>query len=402
MNSITLHKDPPCYVFAFSVDGPISHINNRFLQQLGYTHADVLGEMRMEDLLTAGSKIFYKTHFLPMLMMQERVEEMFLTFKSKSGDEFPVLMNLELNNEGEDQQIQAVGLHIAKRNKFEKGIIEAKEAAEKALMENELLLEMRARLERNQENLERQLRNLKRINFEHLEFSKVLSHDMQEPLRKIVLFAGLLEAKYQNNELDSQLNSYLCKLSDISEKARSLLIKLQNFHSLEDRMNKNTKGDLEVMIENALERINNKKIKPDLSRLKAKEVYGDIPRLTRVFRELLENSYKFRCLNRLSSITISSDLVKENYYWAVENAYRYTDFIQIRFQDNGIGFPPNSEDKIFRLLQKFHANSGTGLGLAYCKKIVELHHGRIVMKPCQGGGTLFTILLPTYEEWSTE
>ncbi|MEB8330727.1 ATP-binding protein [Flavobacteriaceae bacterium KMM 6897] len=397
-----MNTEPPCYVFSFSVDGPLTQINTRFLKHLGYNRSEVLGEMRIEDLMTGGSKIFYKTHFLPMLMMQERVDEMFLTFKSKSGNEFPVLMNLELNNKGEEEYIQGVGLHIAKRNKFEKSIIEAKDAAEKALKENELLLEMRARLERNQVTLERQLWDLKRINFEHIEFSKVLSHDLQEPLRKIGLFTGLLEGKSENDELDSQIKFYLQKLSDLSGEARGLLAKLQRFHSLEDRMNKSTKGNLEDMIHSALERINNLKIKPDLSQLKVKKVYGDIPRLTRVLRELLANSFQFRSPERSLSINISSNLITENYYWAVENAYRYTDFVQIHLQDNGLGFPTNSEGKVFKLLQKFHKESGAGLGLAYCKKIVELHHGRILMRPRTGGGTICTILLPIYEAGSTE
>ncbi|WP_354619084.1 ATP-binding protein [Sediminicola luteus] len=379
------------------MDGPLTQINARFLKQLEYDCSEVVGEMRMEDILTGGSKIFYKTHFLPMLMMQERVDEMFLTFKSKSGNEFPVLMNLELIKEKEEQHIQAVGLHIAKRNKFEKGIIEAKATAEKALKENEILSEMRSRLERNQENLERQLRDLKRINFEHLEFSKVLSHDLQEPLRKMILFAGLLEDKSEKDGLDPKLKFYLHKLSGLSEDARVLLIKLQRFHSLENRMKQGSKGNLEDIFESALERINNSEIKPDLSQLKVKKVYGDIYLLTRVFRELLKNSYQFRSQERSLSIHISSSLITENYYWAVEDAYRYTDFVQIRFEDNGRGFPPNSKDHVFGLLQKFHTDSGAGLGLAYCKKIIELHHGRIFMKPSSVGGTLFTILLPIYE-----
>tara|TARA_R110002051_G_scaffold53598_1_gene100950 strand:+ start:316 stop:1470 length:1155 start_codon:yes stop_codon:yes gene_type:complete len=384
------------------VDGPLNQINARFLAHLEYDRFEVIGKMRMEDLLTGGSRIFYKTHFLPMLMMQERVDEMFLTFKSKSGNEFPVLMNLELKKNKQEQLIQAVGLHIAKRNKFEKSIIEAKAAAEKALKENELLLEMRSRLECNQETLERQLRNLKRINFEHLEFSKVLSHDLQEPLRKIGLFTGLLESKSEIEKLDIQINFYLEKISGLSEDARELLVKLQGFHSLEDRMNESTMGDLEDMIKSILESFNNRELNPDLSKLKVKKVHGDIPRLTRVFRELIANAYQFRSRDRSLSINISSNLIKENYYWAVEDAYRYTDFVQIRVQDNGIGFPPNSEEKVFKLLQKFHADSRSGLGLAYCKKIIELHHGKIMMKSLPEEGSLFTILLPIYEVESTD
>ncbi|MGY8913735.1 MAG: hypothetical protein ACKVJF_01450, partial [Flavobacteriales bacterium] len=239
-----------------------------------------------------------------------------------------------------------------------KSIIEAKAAAEKALKENELLLEMRSRLERNQETLERQLRELKRINFEHIEFSKVLSHDLQEPLRKMVLFAGLLEDKSGIDNLDLKLKLYLQRLSGLSEQARELLVKLQRFHSLEDRMDNSTKGNLVDIIESALVRLNNSNIKPDLSQLKIKKVYGNLPLLTRVFRELLANSYQFRSLDRSLSINISSSLITENYYWAVENAYRYTDFVQIRVEDNGRGFPPYSEENVFGLLQKFHSYSG--------------------------------------------
>jgi len=278
---------------------------------------------------------------------------------------------------------------------MKKEILEAKQAAEKALGENALLLKMKADLERNEQLLEHQLRELKRINQEHVEFNKVLSHDMQEPLRKIHLFAGLLEGKKEKEEgVGVEFTSYLKKLRDLSEYSRDLLMRLQRFHSLENRMNDFTVGNLEEMIKAALARLGIPEILPDLSQLRVQEVRGDIPRLTRVMRELLANAYRFRNLDKQLYIEISSELIMDNYYKSVEDAYRYTDFIQIRIKDNSKGFPNNAQGKVFGLLQKFHVESGRGLGLAYCKKIVGLHQGHILMKPIAGGGSQIIIMLP--------
>lgn len=364
------------------------------LGQMEYNEKEVINRLRFEDLLTGGSRIFYKTHFLPMLMMQGKVDEIFLSLSSKSGKEYPVLMNMVLSDNSQIQTVQAVGLHMAKRNKFEKGILEAKQAAEKTLKENDLLLKMKAELERNQELLEQQLRELKRVNHEHVEFNKVLSHDMQEPLRKIQFFASLLEGKIEEEGVGEEFGSYLEKLQGLSEYSRDLLVRLQRYHSLEERMNGFTLGNMEEMVQEAIAGLNIPEIKPVLTELRVKEVRGDIPRLTWVLRELLVNAYQFRIKEKPLHIEISSELIKDNYYKTIQDAYRYTNFIQIRVKDNSKGFPNNNQGNIFGLLQKFHVESGKGLGLAYCKKIVDLHYGHILKKDIADGGSQFTILLP--------
>lgn len=389
-----MNINPPCYIFSFLVDGLLTDINQLMLDQLEYKKIEVIGHLRFEELLSGGSRIFYKTHFLPMLMMEGKVDEMFLSLCSKSGKEYPVLMNMSLSDKMKKRTIQVVGLHMAKRNKYEKSILEAKQAAEKALTENDQLLKMKTQLESQQELLEQQLHHLKRINQENVEFNKVLSHDMQEPLRKIHLFAGLLESKTEKQSLGPEFVHYVQKVQDLSEYSRNLLKRLQHFYSLESRMHPYTAGNLEEIINAAVSSLGIPEIQPDISQLKATEVRGDIPRLTGVFRELLANAYQFRTPEKQLSIQISSDVIKDNYYKALEDAYRYTDFIQIRILDNGIGFPDNAQGKIFGLLQKFHIESGKGLGLAYCKKILNLHHGHISMKSVEGGGSQFVILLP--------
>ncbi len=389
-----MNINPPCYFFSFSVDGYLTQINQMMLDHLEYSEEEVIGSLRFENLLTGGSRIFYKTHFSPMLMMQGKVDEMFLSLNSKSGIEYPVLMNMVLSNNAQVPTVQAVGLHMAKRNKYEKGILEAKQAAEKALKENDLLLKMKAKLERHQDLLEQQLRELKRINQEHVEFNKVLSHDMQEPLRKMQLFAGLLEDKIEKDQVGEEFGFYLKKLQGLSEYSRDLLTRLQRYHSLERRMNDFTTGNLEEMIKSAITTLNIPKIQPDVSGLKVKEIRADIPKLTWVLKELLFNAYQFRSEDKPLHISIASELIKDNYYKTVQDAYRYTDFIQIRVRDNSKGFPDIDQGNFFGLLNKFHRESGKGLGLAYCKKIVDLHEGRIELKDNAEGGSQFIILLP--------
>ncbi|MDC6351309.1 ATP-binding protein [Zeaxanthinibacter sp. PT1] len=387
-------QNTPCYIFSFKANGLITEVNDLLLKALGYQREELISNYRFEDLLTMGSRIFFKTHFLPMLMMQGNVNEMFLSFSTADGKEFPVLLNLVLKGEEGQREIHAAGIQIAKRNKFEKSIIEAKDTAEKALKENVLLQDLKSRLERNQDLLERQLHDLKRINREHVEFNKILAHDLQEPMRKVRLFAGLLEGKTSKEELNPEMQTYLAKLLGLSEYAHELIARLQNFHSLEERMTNAAVGNLEEMIGAAISRIGNEDLMPDLGGLKEKRVYGDIKLLTRVFRELLSNAWQFRNPERPLEIEIASEIVTDNYYRSLTGAYRYMDFLQIQFKDNASGFPSNVNDRIFGLMQKFHENSGRGLGLAYCKKIVELHNGRILVNTKQIQGTQFTIVLP--------
>jgi len=217
---------------------------------------------------------------------------------------------------------------------------------------------------------------------------------MQEPLRKIQFFASLLEGQIEKEGVGEEFGSYLEKLQGLSEYSRDLLIRLQRYHSLEERMNGFTLGNMEEMVQEAIARLNIPEIQPVLTELRVKEVRGDIPRLTWVLRELLVNAYQFRIKEKPLHIEISSELIKDNYYKTIQDAYRYTNFIQIRVKDNSKGFPNNNQGNIFGLLQKFHVESGKGLGLAYCKKIVNLHYGHILKKDIADGGSQFTILLP--------
>lgn len=369
-------------------------MSDRMAEQLGYESSEVMGKLRFEDLLSKGSRIFYKTHFHPILMAEKKVDEIVLSFHDKSDENLPVLLNLSLDESEKKPLVKVVGIPFEKRNKFEKGILEAKKAAEQALLENALLTETKEKLKKSQLMLEHQLQYLERMNHELQEFNKILAHDLQEPLRKIQTFSSRLKHLIQNSDTDHTLD-YLDRISRISERNHEIIRRLQSYYSLDYRPLTYNMSGLKDMILAARENIEIPFPEPEFNELKAVEIYGDVPKLTLLWEELLLNSLQNQSTERPLQITISSKVVQENYYQALQGAYRYMGFSRISYRDNGIGFPEGSENRIFKPLQKFSNTHGSGLGLAFCKKIVELHNGRISMNRLKEGGTEFIIMLPS-------
>src|SRR6476620_8428880 len=119
-------------------------MNAEMRTKLGIPTDGAIG-IQLESLLTTGSKIFFQTHFYPLIKMQRSVREIFLTFKGIE-DSIPVLLNVEMVEAGNIIEIHCGGMEISKRNKFEKELLEAKKTAEDALEENSELLKVRNEL----------------------------------------------------------------------------------------------------------------------------------------------------------------------------------------------------------------------------------------------------------------
>ncbi len=383
----------PCYIFSLSIDGLVTELNQLMGEELGYASKEVVGKMRFEDLLTGGSRIFYKTHFVSILMMEGTIEEMYLSLKSKSGIEIPFLLNMRIVRKNGEQEIYGSGLQITKRNKFERDLIEARHAAEKALKENLELNQLKLQLEESQVLLERQVRELMRINEEQLTFNKLLAHDLQEPLRKLQVFSSRLQEK-DIQYVSSNSLRYLNRVNDISHYAHELLIRLHGYYSLEVDIKDFKPASFPTVLNTVISKLGLQNIALNIEKLHVQEISGDIPKLTRLFEELIQNSYEFKSIDKPLSIIISTSMVKDNYYQALNDTYLFIDFIKISIKDNSLGFPDRSQSTLFKPLQKYHAQSGMGLGLAYCRKIIELHNGKITMKPVPEGGSEFIVLLP--------
>jgi|SRR6185437_7624858 signal transduction histidine kinase len=256
---------------------------------------------------------------------------------------------------------------------LQKEIAERKMSEEKIKLLNKQLIANNAHLLAINEELDR--------------FAYVASHDLQEPLRKIMVFSDKILSKQDNQ---AEVEKYLKKIVGSSQRMQSLINDLLQFsrqtvHSddfVDTDLNKLVKEailELEIEIEktNALINID------DLP------VICAIPALMRqLFYNLINNAIKFKKKDATPVINISAEKIKNLYN---SNHYR------ISVSDNGIGFDPAFADDIFvifKRLHSYHEYEGSGVGLSICKKIVDKHNGiiRAIGKP--GGGATFIIELP--------
>ncbi|NLP58658.1 ATP-binding protein [Lutibacter sp. B1] len=226
---------------------------------------------------------------------------------------------------------------------------------------------------------------LKRSNAELESFNRVASHDLQEPLRKIQLFISRL----YDSEIDSLTEKgklYLDKVSSSANRMQSLIQHLLLYSRITKGNQKfsptNLNEVLEKVQEDLAEQIIDTNAKITIETLPL--VKGVSFQLEQLFNNVINNSIKYRKQDVQLTIEISSKRINKK-------------FVEIYVKDNGIGFSQEHASKIFELFQRLHQNeeySGTGIGLAICKKIAETHNGSISAKSEPDVGTVITIKLP--------
>ena len=359
--------------------------------KLGVDNDTVIGS-RIEDLLTVGSRIFFQTHFYPLIKMQKSAREIFLSFKGQA-DPIPVLLNVEVRETADDVEIHCGGMIISNRNRFEKELMEAKRAAEETLAENAELTAVKNTLLEHQKELEFQFRKLKSLKEQQQEIFKIIAHDLQEPLRKTVFTGNFLLA--ESDKVQSGVAEKLGKIMDYSAQMREMLLTLQRYEELE---NKNLSCDpihLDAVVQQALQELN---IHDDsivvIYPSNCPVFYADQRLMRYFFIELIRNSVNNRDPKKEKlKIEISMIETKKNVFMESSDKYQYEKFVKITYVDNGEGFLTDSS-LVFQILQKSAQFNKISIGMAFCKRIVEKHLGTIVAKSVKGKGVGFTVFFP--------
>lgn len=262
--------------------------------------------------------------------------------------------------------------------------IHAQKIYEEALKDNFELKQVQEELKEHQQKLEKYIVELNKSNFELQQFAFVASHDLQEPVRKLMFFSDYLLTCYKEN-MDKKGVEYLHLIHSVSGRMRTLIKDLLAFSQINKTDIAFDPVDLNNVARYALQdlqlAIEEKRAAITVQSLPS--VQGDESLLRQLFENIITNSLKYARQDVPPEITIS--------YKQVENNHELT------FSDNGIGFDEKYAPQIFKLFQRLHARDqyeGTGLGLAICLKIVEMHRGTIRATSREGKGASFYISLP--------
>lgn len=216
------------------------------------------------------------------------------------------------------------------------------------------------------------------------EIAYAASHDLQEPLRKIVTLSDRLSVKYKNN-VDDKGQDYINRIQKASVRMSTLIDDLLTFSTLATGQQPLKKLDIQALMPEIIQAL-----KLKIKTTGAVITFSDLPQIEaepaqiqKLLYELISNAIKFRRNGITPVITIQGRTMPNH--------------SEIEVQDNGIGFDEQYTEKIFGLFQKLHGKNrydGNGSGLAFCRKIVQRHGGEISAKAGTHNGASFTVKLP--------
>jgi PAS domain S-box-containing protein len=245
------------------------------------------------------------------------------------------------------------------------------------------LTEAHGELENRARQIERFNLDLRRSNDELRQFAYVASHDLQEPLRKVATFCQMLDNEY-SVQLDENARLYIRYAVDGAVRMKSLMQDLLDYSRVETQGRPFEPTDADAACAEAIDNlaVAIEESSAQVTRGPLPTIHADRAQLVRLFQNLIGNAIKYRGAEP-PRIHVSAE--------EVEGEWTF------RVRDNGIGIDPAYHERIFVIFQRLHARdkySGTGIGLAVCKRIVERAGGRIWVESAEGAGSEFCFTMP--------
>ena len=232
--------------------------------------------------------------------------------------------------------------------------------------------------------IEQYAKALERSNNALQEFASIASHDLQEPLRKIITFGNQL--KHIPGNSDKRSEDYLNRMQQTAARMQTLILDLLRYSQVHTEAKPPRQINLRNIVDEVIEILEKR-----ISETRGTIIIDSLPALhaqdfqmRELFQNLIGNALKYHREGVYPVIKIKSCQM-ENQHW------------KITVEDNGIGFDEKHKNKIFSPFHRLHGRSayeGTGMGLAICKKIVDRHRGTITAQSTPEKGSTFIIILP--------
>jgi PAS domain S-box-containing protein len=351
-----LLNNAPCGFLTFTDDGLIVAANDTLHAMLGHESGALRGR-HVESLLSVAGRIFYQTHFFPLLKLHGKVEEIYLALRSKDGEDVPVLANAARNERGGVTLSDCVLVPMRRRSEYEDQILHAKRAAEAATRAKD-------------------------------EFLAVVSHELRTPLNAILGWAQML----RTGKLDEATGARALEIIERNANSQAQLIEdiLDFSRIISGKLRIDVRPvDLAAVIEAAADVL---RPAADAKGIGLQTVLdttvglisGDPDRLQQVLWNLISNAVKFTPKGGRVQVTLA----------------RVNSNAEIVVADTGEGISAEFLPYVFERFRQADPSTtrrhgGLGLGMAITRHLVELHGGTVsAFSPGEGQGATFTIRLP--------
>ncbi|HEU4884833.1 MAG TPA: PAS domain-containing sensor histidine kinase [Longimicrobium sp.] len=421
-----LLNQAPCGFLSFVDDGTVTAANQTLLGMLGY-EADELTGGPIERIFNVGTRIFYQTHFFPLLRMHGHAEEIFLLLRSRGGQDVGVLCNASRRERGGAPANDCVFMRVQERRKYEEELLRARRAADEARgvveaqasvlrEQNRVLEEQAMELELSQQQLQEQAfemetasEEMQAINDELLErtdelehartaaeeankakstFLAVMSHELRTPLNAIAGYVQLMEMGIHGPVTEAQLEA----LGRIERSQRHLLRLINDVlnlarieagrvdYALEDVPLAEVVATVMPMVEPQL---NERQIGWRVEVDPALVVRADRDKVQQIVLNLLSNAVKFTPPGGLVTVDADAEAGRA----------------RLHVHDTGIGIPADKVASVFEPFVQVDVSrtrraEGSGLGLAISRDLARGMAGDLHARSVEGRGSTFTLTLP--------